>query len=81
VFKNHQSLLLRTGAGRRFNIFRADRGSPWRGMARIVPVDAFGGFGDFSLTLLIRNSRPATNTFCSNLNICFGMPPGKSTKL
>ena len=39
------------------------------------------GLGGFSLTRLIRSSRPATRTFCKSLNIWFGMPSGKSTKL
>jgi len=45
------------------------------------PLLSRGGFGGFSLTRLMRISRPATRTFCKSLNICFGMPSGKSTKL
>jgi hypothetical protein len=46
-----------------------------------LPVESRGGFGGFWLTRLMRSSRPATRTFCKSLNICFGMPSGKSTKL
>src|SRR6202044_558425 len=56
---------------RRLNILR----SPCR------PVESRGGLGGFSPTRLMRSSRPTTRTFCNSLNICFGMPSGKSTKL
>lgn len=77
---SHSSVLKKTGnpsanlqvlAGRPTLSFRVN----------ILRSTVRGGFGGFSLTLVIRNSRPATKTFCSILNISFGMPSGKSTKL
>jgi hypothetical protein len=59
--------------------FALRRLSIFRSVCR--PDESLGGLGGFSLTRLIRSSRPTTRTFCKSLNICFGMPSGKSTKL
>src|SRR5260221_1520965 len=72
---NDQSFLARDGVIRRLSILRSLRSPILSG-----PAGPRGGFGGFSSTLLMRNSRPATSTFCNSLKTCFGIPSGKSTK-
>src|SRR6266404_8655127 len=71
---------------RRLNVLRpacrrSEGGPPVFRPLGCRPVASRGGLGGFSLTRLMRSSRPTTRTFCRSLNICFGMPSGRSTKL